>query len=84
MVDVLGLGLQQEDLGDLIPALDALAVELSVERGEPVAIIEALLKARARAKADRDFATSDLIRHRLAAIGIMVEDTSDGARWLRR
>jgi cysteinyl-tRNA synthetase len=84
IVDVLGLGLQQEDLEDLSPELEALAADLSVESGDPVGIIEALLSARARAKANRDFATSDLIRDRLAAIGIMVEDTSDGARWLRR
>jgi len=84
IVDVLGLGPQQDDLGDLIPELEALAAELSVEQGEPEAIIEGLLNARAAAKAGRDFATSDLIRGRLAAIGIMVEDTSDGARWLRR
>jgi cysteinyl-tRNA synthetase len=39
------------------------------------------LAARAVARRDRDFATSDAIRDELAARGILVEDTPQGARW---
>ncbi len=39
------------------------------------------LQARAAARADRDFAKSDAIRDRLAAAGVIVEDSSAGARW---
>ncbi len=45
--------------------------------------LEALLDARARARADRDWATSDRLRDELAANGIAVEDTRDGQRWRR-
>ncbi len=40
-----------------------------------------LLDIRAKAKADKDWATSDLIRDRLAAAGFTVKDTKDGAEW---
>ncbi|WP_423781669.1 CysS/YqeB C-terminal domain-containing protein, partial [Cellulosimicrobium funkei] len=33
------------------------------------------------ARASRDFATADAIRDRLAAAGVAVEDSADGARW---
>ncbi|WP_265522518.1 cysteine--tRNA ligase [Oerskovia flava] len=45
------------------------------------AVVSAELAARAEARAARDFATSDAIRDRLAAAGIVVEDSADGARW---
>ncbi|WP_426594302.1 cysteine--tRNA ligase [Cellulomonas sp. McL0617] len=44
-------------------------------------VVAAELEARAQARAVRDFATSDAIRDRLAAAGIVVEDSSTGARW---
>ena len=46
--------------------------------------MEAILAERGRARAERDFARSDLIRDRLSALDIVVEDTADGARWFRR
>lgn len=44
-------------------------------------VIEVLLASRKQARADRDFATADLIRDQLSAAGVAVEDTADGARW---
>ncbi len=45
------------------------------------ALVEAELVARQQARKNRDFASSDAIRDRLAAAGILLEDTPDGARW---
>jgi cysteinyl-tRNA synthetase len=44
---------------------------------------QALLDARATARADRDWAASDRLRDELADRGIAVEDTRDGQRWRR-
>ena len=44
-------------------------------------LVRAELDARAEARAMRDFATSDAIRDRLAAAGVVVEDSATGARW---
>jgi len=45
------------------------------------AVIDRLLMARARARADKEWAKSDLIRDLLADAGVLVEDTPKGARW---
>jgi cysteinyl-tRNA synthetase len=45
------------------------------------ALVTAELQARAEARAAKDWATSDAIRDRLAAAGIEVQDSADGARW---
>lgn len=43
--------------------------------------VEALLAVRSRARAAKDFATSDEIRDRLVAAGVEVRDTPAGAKW---
>ncbi|MFC9788224.1 cysteine--tRNA ligase [Rhodococcus sp. NPDC127528] len=44
-------------------------------------LVRASLDARARAKADKDWAAADEIRDRLAAAGIAVTDTPNGPEW---
>ena len=44
-------------------------------------LVDTLLDLRAQARKDKDFATADTIRDRLADAGIVVEDSADGARW---
>ncbi|MGW9551060.1 cysteine--tRNA ligase [Citricoccus zhacaiensis] len=44
-------------------------------------LIRAQLDARAAARAAKDWTTADGIRDTLAAAGVVVEDSADGARW---
>lgn len=46
--------------------------------------VEALIEARQKARAQKDFAESDRIRDELAAQGIEIQDTADGVRWRRQ
>jgi cysteinyl-tRNA synthetase len=48
------------------------------------ALVGGRLDARARARAERDFATADAIRDELVAAGIAIEDTPRGPRWSLR
>ena len=45
------------------------------------ALVRDRIDARTAARAARDFTTADQIRKQLTAAGIVVEDTSSGARW---
>ena len=45
--------------------------------------IEALINARAQAKADKNWAESDRIRDELKQQGIVLEDSASGTSWRR-
>ncbi|MCF8256354.1 MAG: cysteine--tRNA ligase [Flavobacteriales bacterium] len=66
-VDILGLKAGEADSSKATGALDA-AMHL-------------LLDMRAKAKANRDFATADSIRNTLKEAGITVMDSKDGSEW---
>ena len=54
----------------------------AAELGETVrGLVQLLLDVRAKAREAREFGVSDMIRDRLSEMGIVVEDTRDGARW---
>jgi len=44
-------------------------------------LVAGLLEERAKARAEKDFATADAIRDRLAEAGIEIEDTPQGPQW---
>lgn len=44
-------------------------------------VVDMLLEQRMKAKANKDWATSDMIRDQIAAIGFEVKDTKDGFTW---
>ena len=46
--------------------------------------IEALVNERNAAKKSRDFKRADELRERLAAEGVILEDTKDGVRWKKK
>ena len=44
-------------------------------------VVDMVLDLRAKAKAEKDWTTSDKIRDALAAAGFEVKDTKDGVTW---
>ena len=74
--EVLGIG-----LADLTPAdLDLAPSDAQASAGE----IDDLVAERSKARRQKDFATSDQLRQRLAEFGVTVDDHADGAsswRW---
>jgi cysteinyl-tRNA synthetase len=46
--------------------------------------IDALVAEREQARRSRNFPRSDAIRKQLAELGILIEDSKDGARWKRK
>ncbi|MBW3573079.1 MAG: cysteine--tRNA ligase [Gemmatimonadetes bacterium] len=59
----------------------ALADRESVVDDDLAAWVEERLAARQAARASRDFAAADAIRDEMAARGVVIEDTPQGARW---
>ena len=51
--------------------------------GALAGVMQLLIELRQTARKNKDFATSDAIRDRLAAIGIKMEDRAGGIEWLR-
>ena len=49
--------------------------------GIDAAEVEGLLAERTRAREARDYAEADRIRDRLAAMGVVIEDSPDGPQW---
>ena len=81
-----------EDLNELKSTMTLFAFDLlglKSEQGDNNAareeafgkVVDMVLELRAKAKADKDWATSDKIRDELAAGGFEVKDTKDGATW---
>ena len=52
--------------------------------GDTSEIVDNLLAKRSSARFEDDYATADRIRDDLAALGIILEDSRDGTRWIRR
>lgn len=44
-------------------------------------VMELVMEIRRKARGEKDWATADLIRDRMKEIGIVIEDTPEGARW---
>lgn len=79
-----------DELKDLFQAflIDILGVRTEIVAGDDAQALEPfekavdlLLEIRKESKVKKDWATSDLIRDRLTAIGFDVKDTKDGFEW---
>jgi len=68
---------------DFLKEVDGVLDIMEFRGVETDAEIDALVKERVDARANRNFARADEIRDKLAALGIQVEDTPDGPRWKR-
>ena len=51
------------------------------DRETSLELIEILVELRKNARKQKDFATSDSIRDKLAAIGVILEDGQSGTTW---
>jgi len=73
-------------IAELFGRMDRVLGLLPPEREESLedAEIEALIAERTEARKARNFAKADEIRDRLAAMGILLEDTPQGVRWRRK
>ena len=60
-----------------------LGLRLNAKQGSAQAdpFVELLLEARGEARKQKLWALSDLIRDRLAALGVAIEDGKDGTTW---
>ncbi len=69
----------------LIGLLEQTASERKAKKmrssGVDSTVIEMLLAARAAARVEKDFASSDRIRDELAAMGVTIKDSKDGTTW---
>lgn len=76
MMTVLGLTDSEAEAEiDIAAIVDRLGVEATS--------IDALVAMRDQARHDRDWGQADAIRDELASVGVVIEDTPDGARWHR-
>ena len=84
----------QEDIDELKSVFDTFLIEIlgirpeiaggadNAEAMKPFEkAMDLILEMRAKAKSAKDWATSDLIRDRLAEAGFTIKDTKDGAEW---
>ncbi|MGV8085263.1 MAG: cysteine--tRNA ligase [Candidatus Bilamarchaeum sp.] len=69
-------------LSDLLPKVNSILASFeSKEMLSAQEAIEKLIALRAEAKKSKDFKKSDLIRDKLASIGVLLEDGKSGAKW---
>lgn len=61
--------------------LEAEAEVNDADSGKLAQVMELVIEIRSNARKNRDWTTADLIRDKIKEIGIVIEDTPEGARW---
>lgn len=81
-IDVSTETAEADTAGDACPvAVVALAAEIAgYEGGDTAEAVSALLDARTKARATKDWACADAVRDGLCGLGFVIEDTPQGAR----
>ncbi|KRN88456.1 cysteine--tRNA ligase [Ligilactobacillus ceti] len=77
---------EAQTLQALLTSFEKMAAVFGIEFSDAELLdddIDALIKERDEARANRDFARSDEIRDELKAQGVILEDTPQGTRWRR-
>jgi len=83
------LKITEQDKNDLISLMDGIvknvlglsSIEETGDSELTNGLMELILDLRARARSNKDWATSDAIRDQLDALNIVVKDGKDGASW---
>lgn len=82
MLWILGLEEKKQDIGAKKDAIFALVEELGLEKSSDAeGALQLLIAERENARKSKDYQKGDMIRDRLKAIGIILEDKSEGTRW---
>ena len=76
-----GAAFLETSLGGILGVRTAAATRGGADSELLDGVVRLLIEQREAARHARDFASSDAIRDRLAALGITIEDTADGSRW---
>jgi cysteinyl-tRNA synthetase len=85
IVEVLGFEPPRSELSEIAERIDELLQSLDLApAGTTEGSVQQLLSERDEARARTEWKRADAVRDGLAALGIVVEDTPDGARWHRR
>jgi cysteinyl-tRNA synthetase len=80
---VSALSFLQEAAGDILGVLSERPSEIPSE-DLSAQLLEMLVELRGDARERRDWAQADRIRDRLKELGVMLEDTPAGTRWVVR
>ena len=73
LADILGIDLQE-----------VLEAEMAAGDGDAAGFIELLVDLRADLRKEKQFALADKVRDELAALGIALEDSSEGTTWRKK
>lgn len=81
MLGVLGIEIEEDQTCCFpLEVVDIAAEIAEYDGGDPEEAVEALLAARAAARAEKDWARADAVREGLTGLGFVIEDTPQGAR----
>jgi cysteinyl-tRNA synthetase len=73
-----------EDVIEMMKLFDAVLGVMSFEKHEIDEEIKKLIEERELARKNKDFKTSDRIRDELLKKGIIIQDTPEGPRWMKK